>query len=144
MVNIKAEIFIEKPILEVFEYISDPNNAIDWLKNTISIQWKTPKPVQLNSKIAVKTNYFGKEMFYMYEVVFIEEGKKIMMKTKEGFLPMMTTYHCIDVDENTTLVKIDVKGNPTGFLKYFSLIINMVMKNSYKKSLLKLKKIVEN
>jgi hypothetical protein len=143
MVNFQIEIVINKNIKEVSDFSGNPNNSMDWLSNVLSIQWKTPKPVQLNSKIAVKSKFVGREFFHIYEVVFIEENKKMMMKTKDGALPMMTTYHWIEIDENTTLFKIDVKGNPVRIYKFLSTCIQFSMKRAYQRGLTRLKEILE-
>ena len=63
MVNFQIEIVINKNIKEVSDFSGNPNNSMDWLSNVLSIQWKTPKPVQLMSKIAVKSKIVGCEFF---------------------------------------------------------------------------------
>lgn len=144
MVNVITEIIIDRPINEVAQYAADPNNAMEWYKNIISVQWKTPKPITLNSKIAFKAKFLGKNLSYTYEVVYFDPIQKLVMKTKEGPFPMMTTYSWSKIDENTTRMILTNKGNPKGFSKLFAPFMELMMKSANKKDLKKLKEILEN
>ena len=144
MVSIRNEIVINKPILEVSNYAADPNNSTKWCKKVISIQWKTAKPIQLNSKIAYKSKFLGQLISYSYEVVFFEENKKLMLKIKEGLLPLSTTFSWNSIDENTTIMTITTIGKPKMFSTILSPFASVIMKQRNKKDLKKLKDTLEN
>lgn len=144
MISIRNEIVINKPILEVSNYSADPTNSIKWCKRIISIQWKTPKPIQLNSKIAYKSKFIGAVISYTYEVVFFEENKKLMLKIKEGMLPLSTTFAWNSIDENTTIMTITTIGKLKMFSTILSPFASSIMKQRNKKDLKKLKETLEN
>ena len=144
MISIRNEIVINKPILEVSNYSADPTNSIKWCKRIISIQWKTPKPIQLNSKIAYKSKFIGAVISYTYEVVFFEENKKLMLKIKEGMLPLSTTFAWNSIDENTTIMTITTIGKPKMFSTILSPFASVIMKQRNKKDLKKLKETLES
>ena len=144
MIKVQTEIIINKPIKEVSSFSADPNNEINWYKNLISIQWKTSKPIQLNSKIAYKSKFLGRLLSYTFEVVFYEEQKRIMMKSKEGPFLMTTIYTWSSIDENTTLMKIENQGNPNGFFHLIKPLMPFLVRKSSNESLKKLKEILEN
>ncbi len=144
MISIRNEIVINKPILEVSNYASDPTNSIKWCKRIISVQWKTPKPIQLNSKISYKSKFMGGLISYTYEVVFFQENKKLMVKIKEGVLPLSTTFHWNSIDENSTIMTITTVGKPKMFSSILSPFVSLVMKQRSQKDLKKLKETLEN
>ena len=144
MISIRNEIVINKPILEVSNYASDPENSIKWCKKIISVQWKTPKPIQLNSKISYKSKFMGTLISYTYEVVFFQENKKIIVKIKEGVLPLSTTFHWNPIDENSTIMTITTVGKPKKFSSILSPFVSLVMKQRSQKDLKKLKENLEN
>ena len=144
MISIRNEIVINKPILEVSNYASDPTNSIKWCKRIISVQWKTPKPIQLNSKISYKSKFMGALISYTYEVVFFKENKKIIVKIKEGVLPLSTTFHWNSIDENSTIMTITTVGKPKMFSSILSPFVSLVMKKRSQKDLKKLKETLEN
>ena len=144
MISIRNEIVINKPILEVSNYSADPTNSIKWCKRIISIQWKTPKPIQLNSKIAYKSKFIGAVISYTYEVVFFEENKKLMLKIKEGMLPLSTTFAWNSIDENTTIMTITTIGKLKMFSTILSPFASSIMKQRNKKDLKKLKETLES
>ena len=144
MISIRNEIVINKPILEVSNYASDPTNSIKWCKRIISVQWKTPKPIQLNSKISYKSKFMGGLISYTYEVVFFQENKKLMVKIKEGVLPLSTTFHWNSIDENSTIMTITTVGKPKVFSSILSPFVSLVMKKRSQKDLKKLKETLEN
>lgn len=144
MVSVKTEIIINKPIVEVSTYAADPNNYSEWCDNIVSVQWKTPKPMQLNSKIAYKSQFLGKLHSYTYEVVFIEKNKKMIMKIKDGSFPLSTTFHWNSIDENTTIMTIINLGKPKILSTIISPFMSFIVKYLNRKDLKKIKRILEN
>ncbi|MEZ5994807.1 MAG: hypothetical protein R3C25_03560 [Hyphomonadaceae bacterium] len=51
-VDVLTEIEIARPAGEVAAFACDPDNAPVWYVNIKSIEWKTPKPLQVGSRLA--------------------------------------------------------------------------------------------
>ncbi len=143
MVNVLTEIIINKPIDEVATYATDPDNAPEWYKNIKSAEWKTPKPLQVGSKIAFVAQFLGKELAYTYEIVEYPPNQKLVMKTSEGPFLMETTYTWTSTNNNHTVMTLRNAGNPTGFSKLFSPLMALMMKKANQKDLKMIKGILE-
>ncbi len=144
MIDVTTEIIIKAPANKVAEYASNPDNAPEWYKNIKSVEWETPRPLSIGSRIAFKAKFLGKELAYIYEITRFIPGKILVMKTSEGPFPMETTYNWESIDEKTCRMLLRNAGNPSGFSKLFSPFMKSAMRKANKKDLQLLKSITEN
>jgi hypothetical protein len=52
MIDVLTEITINCPRDKVSEYAANPDNASEWYVNINSVEWQTPKPLKVGSKVA--------------------------------------------------------------------------------------------
>ncbi|MBN8199762.1 MULTISPECIES: SRPBCC family protein [Bacillaceae] len=143
MVDVFTEITINCPITQVAEYAANPDHAPDWYVNIQSVEWKTPKPLQLGSQVAFKAKFLGRELEYVYEIAEFIPERKMAMKTANGPFPMETIYTWQAIDENHTQMTIRNKGNPNGFNKIMSPFMAPMMRRANMKDLKLIKAILE-
>lgn len=91
-VDVLTETVIERPIGEVAAYAADPSNAPRWYANIESISWQTPPPITVGSKLDFVAHFLGRRLAYTYEIVELDQGQKLVMRTAQGPFPMETTY----------------------------------------------------
>ena len=91
MVDVMTEIEIARPREEVAAYASDPDNAPRWYRNIEAVQWETPPPLAIGSRIAFVARFLGRRLSYTYEVREHVPGERFVMSTSEGPFPMETT-----------------------------------------------------
>ncbi|MGR3763192.1 SRPBCC family protein [Rossellomorea sp. NS-SX7] len=144
MVDIKTEITIQCPLVKVSSYASNPDYAPEWYDNIDSAKWLTEKPLALDSQIAFKAKFLGRELAYVYEIEEYIPGERLVMKTANGPFPMKTTYTWEDLGENGTKMMLRNQGEPSGFSKVFTPFMSMFMKKANQKDLRKIKQILEN
>ena len=142
-VNVETEILISCPREEVSEYASNPDNAPEWYVNIKFVEWKSPKPLQLGSRIAFKAKFLGRQLAYIYEIVELIPNEKLVMRTSDGPFPMETTYTWSTADNNKTLMTLRNRGFPSGYSKLFAPLMSSAMKKANKKDLELLKRILE-
>jgi Polyketide cyclase / dehydrase and lipid transport len=142
MVDVITTILISSPSKVVAEYAFNPDNAPEWYVNIKSIEWRTPKPLAVGSRISFCAVFLGKKLSYTYEVKELSE-RILKMHTAEGPFPMETTYHMDEAGAHITRMTLRNRGNPGGFATLLTPFISPMMRRANVKDLNRLKRILE-
>ena len=143
-VDVLTELIIERPCAQVAEYAGDPSQAPHWYVNIESVDWQTPPPVQLGSRVTFVASFLGRRLAYTYEVVNLVAGERLVMRTAQGPFPMETTYTWHPLDENRTRMTLRNRGEPSGFGKLAGPVLAAAMRRANVKDLANLKQILES
>jgi len=141
-VDVVTEIVIDRPREQVAAYAADPSHAPDWYVNIDSVEWRTPPPLHVGSRVAFVARFLGRRLEYTYEVVSFEPGDLLVMRTAEGPFPMETTYTRSDAARGTTMT-LRNRGEPAGFAKVGARMMASAMRRANRKDLARLKSLLE-
>jgi uncharacterized protein YndB with AHSA1/START domain len=141
-VDVVTEILIRRPREQVAAYAADPSHAPDWYVNIDSVEWRTPPPLQVGSRVAFVARFLGRRLAYTYEIVKFEPGHLLVMRTAEGPFPMETTYTWADADHGTSMT-LRNRGEPAGFAKVGAGVMAAAMRRANRKDLAHLKALIE-
>ena len=114
-VDVQTHIEIARPRAEVAAFAADPDNATAWYRNIKSVEWQTPPPLAVGSRLAFTAEFLGRQLEYTYEVAEHTPGERFVMRTSEGPFPMETTYTWADAPGGATQMTLRNQGNPAGF-----------------------------
>ena len=142
-VDVRTEIEIARPRAEVAEFASDPDNATAWYENIVAVEWRSPRPLALGSRVAFTALFIGRRLVYTYEVREFVPGERLVMSTPEGPFPMETTYVWKDTAQQGTTMTLRNRGEPAGFSKLAAPLLAGAMRRANRKDLLRLKEILE-
>jgi hypothetical protein len=121
----------------VASYAGDPGNAPQWYANITSVRWQTQPPVAVGSRMDFEARFLGRRLSYTYEVVELEPGERLVMRTADGPFPMETTYTW-ESARGGTLMRLRNRGAPTGFAKVAGPVMARAMKAAMSKDLARL------
>jgi uncharacterized membrane protein len=143
MVDVKANIVINRPTPVVASFAMDPDNAPRWYKNIKSVDWRTPKPLGAGSRIAFVARFLFKRLVYTYEVVDMVPDRWLRMKTKEGPFPMETSYEFEPIGAKKCRMHLRNRGTPRGFSSFITPALAYAMRAANRKDLARLKRLLE-
>jgi ligand-binding SRPBCC domain-containing protein len=141
-VDVLSEIEIDRPRAGVSAFAADPTNATAWYKNIKSVEWETPPPAVVGSRIRFRAQFLGRTLEYTYEVREFEAGCRFVMATAEGPFPMETTYTWQDSGRATKMA-LRNRGEPSGFAAVAAPVMTRAMRKANEADLRRLKAILE-
>jgi ligand-binding SRPBCC domain-containing protein len=142
-VDVLTEVEIARPRSEVGAFACDPDNATRWYQNIESVQWQTPPPLVVGSRIEFVARFMGRRLAYTYEVREHVPGERFVMSTAQGPFPMETTYAFEDVPAGTRMT-LRNRGEPSGFAKVGAPLMERAMRRANQADLRRIKEILEH
>jgi uncharacterized membrane protein len=142
-VDVLTEIEIERPRAEVAGYAANPDSAPEWYENIKSVEWQTPRPLAVGSRIEFVARFLGRELAYTYEIRELAAGDRLVMSTDEGPFPMETTYTWRDAPSGGTHMTLRNRGMPSGFSRVVSPLMAAAMRRANREDLKRLKTLLE-
>ncbi|HEX2195585.1 MAG TPA: SRPBCC family protein [Actinomycetota bacterium] len=141
-VDVVTEVEIARPRGEVAAFAADPDNATRWYRNIASVEWRSPPPLRVGSRIAFVARFLGRTISYTYEVKEWEPDARFVMATSEGPFAMETTYTWSDGAGGTRMT-LRNRGEPSGFGKVAAPVMRAAMRRANLADLRRLKAILE-
>lgn len=143
-VDVVTEIEIARPRGEVSAFAVDPENTTSWYKNIEAVEWETPPPVAVGSRLRFRARFLGRALEYTYEVRELVPGERFVMATAEGPFPMETTYAWADAPGAATTMTLRNRGEPTGFAAVAAPVMTRAMRRANQADLRRLKALLES
>jgi uncharacterized membrane protein len=142
-VDIETEVVIDRPRAEVAAFAADPDNVTRWYSNIKSVEWRTPPPAAVGSRIAFVARFLGRTLAYVYEVRDVVPGERFVMSTADGPFAMETTYTWRDEPGGSTRMTLRNRGEPSGFSAVAAPLMAGAMRRANRQDLARLKTLLE-
>lgn len=142
-VDVQTEVVIDRPRGLVASYAADPDNATAWYQNIARVDWRTPKPLAVGSRIAFVASFLGRRLEYTYELRELVPGERLVMGTADGPFSMETTCTWQDAEGGGTRMTLRNRGEPAGFSRLAAPFMAGAMRRVNRKDLAALKAILE-
>jgi uncharacterized membrane protein len=143
-IDVSSSVIINQPAERVARFAADPDNVPAWYANIKSVEWRTPPPLQVGSRIAFVAHFLGRRLEYVYEVVDWIQGRRLIMRTADGPFPMETTYTWDSEANGHTRMTLRNRGRPAGFSKWVAPFMAFAVRRANRKDLARLKARLES
>ena len=141
-VDVLTETVIGRPVEEVAGYAGDPTNAPEWYANISSVEWQTPPPLAVGSRMDFVASFLGRRLAYTYEVTELVPGRRLVMRTAQGPFPMETTYTWEPAAEGTRMT-LRNRGRPAGFSRLLAPFMAAAVRRANRADLAALRSLLE-
>ncbi|AXE23969.1 ATPase [Streptomyces globosus] len=144
-VDVRTETVIAVPCERVAAYAADPAHAPEWYVNISSVEWQTPPPMGVGSRMAFVARFLGRRLAYTYEISAYEPGRRLVMRTSQGPFPMETTYEWEPYGQtgDHTRMTLRNRGEPIGFAALGARLTAAAMRRAQSRDLARLKALLE-
>lgn len=89
MIKVEASIVINRPIEEVFGFLSDMENNLKWRSSQIEIKKTSEGPIGVGTTYRMVNNVLGRRLETEAEVIEYEPNRKFTSKDKSGNFPLV-------------------------------------------------------
>lgn len=142
-VDVTTTIEIGRPTADVAAFAMDPATATTWYKNITSVEMKTAGPLTVGSKMAFEARFLGRSLSYIYEIVELAPGRRLVMRTADGPFPMETTYSFDESATGGTTMTLRNRGEPAGFSRLVAPLMAPAMRRANRADLKRLKAVLD-
>ncbi len=115
MVKHEKSILIHRPIGEVFEYISNLENSMEWQPGLLEVKRITEGPLRVGTVYSSARKFLGRKMEASNEFVTYEPNKKVVFTGASGPMTFQTSFSFEDTGEGTRLTTL-IEMQPGGLL----------------------------
>lgn len=139
-----TEIEIDRPRSEVAAFASDPDNTVAWLRRTKSVEWQTPRPIAVGSRVAYVGQFLGRRLEQVYEVAAIVPGERLVMKLHGGRDLIEMIYTWRDSPAGGTVMTLRERAELSWPMRINLSLIRPVIRRVSRRSLERLKAVLED
>jgi Polyketide cyclase / dehydrase and lipid transport len=141
-VDISAETVIRAPREQVASFAADPANDPAWIGGVETAEIVEGDGVGVGTKVRRRAKFLGKSIVYVNEIVELQPGVVLRMRSVEGPFPMRIDYAWAD-EQGGTRMSIRVRGDSSGFFSLGGPIMGAAVKRNVSGDLKRLQAVLE-
>lgn len=142
MINLDLSTLIDRPVKDVFAFVSNLNNMSKWNSAVVSMQQTTPGPVGVGSKFKSAGEMMGRRIEGEVQVTSYEPDSKTGFQMNAGPMQMNVTISFKPVGTGTK-VSLNAQGNPAGVFKLAEGMLQGRVQALMQENLVRLKSVLE-
>ena len=136
VINLSAE--------EIFAYMSDLENLVDWSGSTIAVRKISPGALHIGATLRSTMRFLGRWMDITFEIVEYEPGRCLTIKSLSGTTPCLFCYQFEPTGDGGTNVSLETVIHLTGrILGLADSVVTNIVRRQIKHDLLTLKDMLE-
>lgn len=142
MINLDFGVLIDRPIKDVFNFVSNPNNMSKWNSAVVSLEQVSSGAVAVGSKFKTVGEMMGRRIEGEMQVTAYEPDTKCGFQVNAGPMQVNLTLSFKTVGTGTK-VSLNAQGNPGGIFKLAEGVMTGQIKSMMEGNLARLKSALE-
>ena len=138
----EATVVIDRPIEEVFNFVSDARNRPRWDESVESEELTSPEPIGIGTTVRTRLRSMGREYLLTWEIVEHDPPIRQTIQSTSG--PFATTLaYRLSPQGDGTLVEFSVTGRPGGTLRMLQPLLARNTQRNLDRGFPRLKRLLE-
>ena len=142
MINLDFGVLIDRPMKDVFTFVSNPNNMSKWNSAVVSLEQVLPGAVGVGSKFKTVGEMMGRRIEGEMQITAYEPDTKCGFQVNAGPMQVNLTLSFKTVGTGTK-VSLNAQGNPGGIFKLAEGVMTGQIKSMMEGNLARLKDALE-
>jgi carbon monoxide dehydrogenase subunit G len=142
MINLDLGVLIDKPVKDVFAFVTNPNNMSKWNSAVVSMQQITPGAIGVGTKFKNVGEMLGRRIEGEMQVVAFEPDTKYGFQMNAGPMQVNVVLNFKTVGTGTK-INLNAQGNPAGVFKLAEGVMQGRVKSMMEENLARLKSVLE-
>lgn len=144
-INIKQRIIINQPPEELFAYISNLENLVNWSSTVINIRNVTPGTIHVGTTFHGTMRFLSKWLSLTLEIVEHEPACYLAIKSTSAVSPCLFTYQFDPMEEGTTSLSQETTiHHANGFVELALPVVKSAVRRQLEYDLFTLKDMLES
>ena len=143
MFKLEVSEVINRPVEDVFAFVSNPKNDSLWQSDTVETEITSEGPIGVGTTYRDISGFLGRRIETIFEITEYEENAKIGQKATTGPIPVDATI-TFESAEDGTKVNFTATGEAGGFFKLAEPLVNRIAQRSWTANYANLKDLLES
>jgi carbon monoxide dehydrogenase subunit G len=142
MINLHGSTIIYRPIQQVFDFMSTPENDFQWQDGTLATTRLSGEVREMGALFRSIGHLMGHRLLTTFEITEYQPGRRYRVRSLSGPLHSQTTY-IFAVADGQTRIDISTRANVVDFFQIGERLLEKRMKKQLKENLAMLKDFLE-
>ena len=143
MIDVEKSIIIQRPVEEVFNYVSNLTHSAEWQNGLTEVRQITDKPLGVGTQYALVRTFMGRKMEANNEITEFTPDVKVAFKTISGPIPLEASYQFETAEQGTKFTS-KIEMQPKGFVSLAEPLISASLQRDVEANLNVLKNMLES
>jgi uncharacterized membrane protein len=140
--TLEHEIVIERPVDDVFAYVTDPVNAPEWQSGVLSTTKTSDEPMRTGARWREVRTFLGRRIQGTLEATEYEPGQLFALKTVSGTVAIEVR-HLFEPFDGGTRIRVLAEGNPGSLGRLGGRFVRRAAERELKRDFARLKDVLE-
>ena len=142
MITFDFGVLVDRPIKDVFAFVSNPNNMSQWNSTVVSLQQAIPGTVEVGTKFKTVGEMMGRRVEGEMQITIHEPDTQCGFQLQAGPMQVNLTFAFKTVGTGTK-ISLNAQGNPGGIYKLAEGVMAGQVKSMMEGNLARLKTALE-
>ena len=143
VIEVSSSIEIDRPADEVFAFVADFPNNVQWQRGQRECTWTSEPPLRVGSTYDQRARFLGRDMVNSFEVIGLEPGRRVEFTSTGGTFPLTIIRTAEPLADGRARFTEHVRGEPGGFFRIAEPVLKTLVRASIKRDLPRLRQILE-